>query len=141
MSFFPIFMSSIIRWRNGVVGRDAVVMVIAPELEVRDGKPSFMIAQAAGDLGAVVIPMACQRVRALAKLLEHIRTSYVRWDGRMVPLQGRIVLYVSPGCPNEHRTLFPARPWAWSRRRHRFVAGLPNLTGDGGSSVGWRTLT
>ena len=42
-------MSSIIRWRSGVVGRDAVVMVIAPELEVRDEKPPFMMAQAAGD--------------------------------------------------------------------------------------------
>jgi hypothetical protein len=43
-------------------------MVIAPELEVRDGKPSFMIAQAAGDLGAVV---------GSTTLLELVRLSWI----------------------------------------------------------------
>ncbi len=33
------FMSSIIRCRRGVVGRGEEVMVNAPELKVKDGKP------------------------------------------------------------------------------------------------------
>jgi hypothetical protein len=68
-------------------------------------------------LGRRAIPMACQRVRSLEELLEHSRTSFVRGDGRMVRLQGKMAPYVSPGCPREHLTPVPARPRVWSRER------------------------